>query len=61
MEAITTSQIIRNAISQHGLTKGRVAEHLQISRPTLDRRLSDNSFSDLEIELIKKLKVVKVI
>ena len=40
------------------ITKDWLSRDLNISRPTLDRRIRDNNFTDMELDRIKGLKLI---
>lgn len=46
---------LKKAIKSKGLKKFKVAELLDITRPTLDTRLKDGKFTEAQIETIKTL------
>jgi len=53
-----TSDKLRLAITDQGRKKNWIAEQLGISRPTLDARLRDNSFTDAEINRLDELQLL---
>lgn len=53
-----TSQKLEKYIKERGIKKGWLADYLGMSRPTLNLRIEDNSFTVDEIEKLKKLGAV---
>jgi DNA-binding NtrC family response regulator len=56
--AMLTKTKLAESIKNQGRKKNWVAEQLSISRPTLDRKLKDNSFTDEETSKLKELGLV---
>jgi transcriptional regulator with PAS, ATPase and Fis domain len=52
------NKIVEKAIKQQGRTKTWLAEALKISRPTLDRKLKNNTFKLEEVVKLKNLNVL---
>ena len=52
---ITTAKKVEFALKEQGRKKIWLAEKLEISRPTLDAKLSDNTFSINEVYMLKSL------
>ena len=52
-----TSQKIELFIKRRGVKKQWIAEQLGVSRPTLDKRLSDNCFTIDEIIKLKSIGI----
>ncbi len=40
------------------MSKSKLADELQISRPTLDKRLQNNSFEDTDIRKLRQLGIL---
>ena len=40
------------------ITKNWLSKQLNTSRPTLDRRIRDNNFTDMELDRIKSLNLI---
>jgi len=53
-----TSDKLRLTIIDQGRKKNWIADQLGISRPTLDARLRDNSFTTIEINRLQELQLV---
>lgn len=53
-----TSDKLTKTIKDQGRKKTWIAEQLGISRPTLDARIKDNSFTDMEINRLQELQLV---
>ena len=49
---------LEKTIIAGGRKKKWVAQQLGISRPTLDSRIKDNSFTDIEISRLKELQLI---
>lgn len=54
MERLTTARKVEWALKNQGRKKTWLAEKLGMSRPTLNRKLKDNTFSVSEIYDIQK-------
>lgn len=52
------NKIVEKAIKEQGRSKTWLAEALNISRPTLDRKLKNNTFKLEEVVKLKNLNVV---
>ena len=52
------SKELQQTIIDQGRKKKWIAKQLGISRPTLDSRIRDNSFTDAEINRLKELQLV---
>ena len=46
-------KILKKYIKRSGIKKSKIATDLKITRPTLNTRLLDNDFSEIQIEKIK--------
>jgi hypothetical protein len=46
------------AIKEQGRKKSWIAEQLGLSRPTLDKRIDGNSFTDIEINRLQELQLL---
>ena len=55
---MTTAKKLQETIIEQGRKKTWVAQQLGISRPTLDARLKDNSFTSIEINRLQELQLV---
>lgn len=53
-----TKNKLQQSIKNQGRKKNWIAEQLDISRPTLDRKLNDNSFTYEEIQKLTELNLV---
>lgn len=49
---------LQESIKKQGRKKNWIAEQLNISRPTLDRKLNDNSFTSEEKQKLSDLQLV---
>jgi len=52
---ITTAKKVEFALKEQGRKKIWLAEKLEISRPTLDAKLKDNTFTVNEVYILKSL------
>ena len=55
---MTNSKKLQLAIIEQGRKKSWVAKRLGISRPTLDKRIENNSFTDSEIMRLHELQLL---
>lgn len=55
---ITTSEKVKTAIEVQGRKKTWLAEKLQLSRPTLDFRIENNSWRPEDIVRLRQLGVI---
>jgi len=53
-----TSDKLKTTIKTQGRKKNWIATQLGISRPTLDSRMRDNSFTDAEINRLGELQLI---
>ena len=56
---MTISHQVKTAIESQGRKKNWIASELGISRPNLDKRLSDNFWTQGQIEVLRLLGLVK--
>jgi len=55
IEAVKLSDKVKTAFQVYKI--GAICKHLGMHRNTLKKRLKDNSFSDSEIELLKRIGI----
>jgi len=53
-----TATLLEQTIINEGRKKKWIAIQLGMSRPTLDSRIKDNSFTDSEINRLKELQLI---
>ena len=55
---MTTSEKVKNAIEKQGRKKTWLADNLELSRPTLDNRLSNDNWQPEDITRLKSLGLI---
>lgn len=55
---MTNSIKLQISIKEQGRKKSWIADQLGISRPTLDKRMEGNNFTDAEINRLQELQLL---